>query len=296
MNAYPSKELIFEIAKEMEIHSSFVEKDWVIVRALKAAETFQEGGVSYVLGGGTSLSKGHKLIKRFSEDLDFKVVNAGEIKRSKRREIRHAFIDEIGKIEGFSVVDIRTRNEGKNCCFYIDFSAITDIPSFLRKALKIEIFFDEENIECEKKQIKTFISEYMGYDFDTELNCVAPFYTAGDKFSALMWRLFENNTRIDYTLLRHLHDLCALSEYCQNKEKFKTRVLEIFESKDKERIDGRIDFKDIVRSTYDKLNSDPIYKDEYRHYVSSMCYAPKREYISYEAALSHLQKIAEYFL
>jgi predicted nucleotidyltransferase component of viral defense system len=296
MNAYPSKELIFEIAKEMEIHSSFVEKDWVIVRAMKAIEIFKADGVSCVLGGGTSLSKGHKLIKRFSEDLDFKVVNAGNIKRSKRREIRHAFIDEMRKVDGFSVTDIRTRNEGKNCCFYIDFSAITDIPSFLRKALKIEIFFDEENIEYEKKQIKTFISEYMGYNFDTELNCVTPFYTAGDKFSALMWRLFENNTQIDYTLLRHLHDLYALSGHYQNKEKFKTRVLEIFESKDKERVDDGVQFKDIVRSTCDKLSNNQIYKDEYRRYVSSMCYAPKREYISYEDALSHLQKIAGYFL
>jgi hypothetical protein len=224
------------------------------------------------------------------------VINAGTITKSKRREIRHAFIDEIGKIDGFSIESVQTRNEGKICSFEVKYPNIADIPSFLRRILLIELFFDKEDIETERKQVRSFISEYLNDNFDAELSCIHPFFTAVGKFSGLMWRLFEDDSPTDYTLLRHLHDLYALSEYCKDKEKFAPKVLEIFETVDSKRIGNRINFCDVVSCTCEKLSNSSTYKEEYEKYVDSMSYAPDEERISYDAALSHLLEIANYFV
>lgn len=298
MSGCISEQIILDIESKTKIPAVFIEKDWWIVRIMKTAELFSLDEIRFVLGGGTSLSKGHKLIERFSEDLDFKIINAGNIKKSKRREIRHAFVDEIVKIEGFSVENVRTRNEGKFCGFDVVYPNILDIPSFLRRSILVEVFFDEDDIEVEKKPIKSLVAEYVNCDDDcnAQLDCVHPFYTAVGKFSGLMWRLFEEEDRIDYTLLRHLHDLYALSEYCKDKENFKKEVLRIFETTDCRRIDEKINFSDVVRHTCSKLANDPIYRKEYLKYVEATCYSTDDKRIAYEDALSHLQKIAEYFI
>jgi hypothetical protein len=298
MSACVSEQIILDIESKAKIPAIFLEKDWWIVRIMKVAEMFSLDGICFVLGGGTSLSKGHKLIERFSEDLDFKVINACNIKKSKRREIRHAFIDEIAKIEGFSVENVRTRNEGKFCGFDVVYPNILDIPSFLRRSILVEVFFDEDDVEIEKKQIKSLVSEYINCDddCDTQLDCVHPFYTAVGKFSGLMWRLSEEKEQTDYTLLRHMHDLYALSEYCKDEEIFKKEVLRIFETEDCKRIGGKINFSDVVRHTCDELTNDLTYSKEYLKYVKAMCYSGDDKRISYEDALFHLQKIAKYFL
>jgi hypothetical protein len=93
-----------------------------------------------------------------------------------------------------------------------------------------------------------------------------------------------------------MHDLYALSEFCKDKKNFKKEVLRIFETKDCKRINEKINFSDVVRHTCSKLTNDLVYRKEYLKYVEAMCYSADDRRISYEAALSHLQKIAEYFL
>ena len=51
-----------------------VEKDWHVTRAIGVLAALDHGGAVPAFGGGTSLSKAWGLIKRFSEDIDFKVA------------------------------------------------------------------------------------------------------------------------------------------------------------------------------------------------------------------------------
>jgi len=51
-----------------------VEKDWQVVRAIGVLASLDHDGAKPVFSGGTSLSKGWGLIRRFSEDIDFKVI------------------------------------------------------------------------------------------------------------------------------------------------------------------------------------------------------------------------------
>lgn len=64
--------VIQDISLELGVDPSFIEKDWYAVQLLVLLSEFQGGrDVKIVFSGGTSLSKGYGLIKRFSEDLDF---------------------------------------------------------------------------------------------------------------------------------------------------------------------------------------------------------------------------------
>lgn len=68
---------------------SFVEKDYWISLALQNLSTSKHFD-SVVFKGGTSLSKGHKLIKRFSEDIDLAVINAEMLTDSKVKRLIRA--------------------------------------------------------------------------------------------------------------------------------------------------------------------------------------------------------------
>ena len=67
-----NRDLILEVAGKFGSKPAFIEKDWYAVQLLKVISEFKnDRGVNLVFSGGTSLSKGFGLIKRFSEDLDF---------------------------------------------------------------------------------------------------------------------------------------------------------------------------------------------------------------------------------
>jgi predicted nucleotidyltransferase component of viral defense system len=89
----PDPRLIEEIAAELGTAPGLVEKDWQVVRALAVIVGTETSGMMPAFSGGTSLSKGWNLIKRFSEDVDFKVAeppassaSAGRRARSHYRE------------------------------------------------------------------------------------------------------------------------------------------------------------------------------------------------------------------
>jgi predicted nucleotidyltransferase component of viral defense system len=67
--------------------SSFFEKDWYTTQVLKAISKIDDSRFQLVFSGGTSLSKGYRLIQRFSEDIDFKVIETEPgLTRTDRRQ------------------------------------------------------------------------------------------------------------------------------------------------------------------------------------------------------------------
>jgi len=67
-----------------------VEKDLHVVRAIAAIAAIDAAPFTLVFGGGTALARAHKLVRRMSEDVDFKIVPrpAAPVSRSAiRRQI-----------------------------------------------------------------------------------------------------------------------------------------------------------------------------------------------------------------
>ena len=63
-------DLIRIVAEEKGIDPALIEKDYWIMHSLYG---LQKLGLKFELKGGTSLSKGHQAIDRFSEDLDIRI-------------------------------------------------------------------------------------------------------------------------------------------------------------------------------------------------------------------------------
>lgn len=64
------RELIQVVASERRILPQLIEKDYWIMHALHG---LAKQGFVFELKGGTSLSKGYRIIERFSEDIDLRI-------------------------------------------------------------------------------------------------------------------------------------------------------------------------------------------------------------------------------
>ena len=63
-------DLLRVLSREMRILPQLIEKDYWIMHSLYGLE---QQGFTFELKGGTSLSKGYRIIDRFSEDIDIRI-------------------------------------------------------------------------------------------------------------------------------------------------------------------------------------------------------------------------------
>src|SRR5260370_41489523 len=82
MPAQDRRDIFSEAAAQLGIRPTIIEKDFWVCLVLKLLFLKSPFGQSLVFKGGTSLSKAHGLIERFSEDidlvLDWKLLGFGE--------------------------------------------------------------------------------------------------------------------------------------------------------------------------------------------------------------------------
>lgn len=69
-------DLLRVVSREKGILPHLVEKDYWIMHALYG---LQQQGFTFELKGGTSLSKGYRIIERFSEDIDIRIEPPPEL-------------------------------------------------------------------------------------------------------------------------------------------------------------------------------------------------------------------------
>ena len=87
-------ELIQATANHIEIPAVHVEKDYWVTRVLKRLHESDYSEI-VVFKGGTSLSKAHRLIERFSEDVDLALRRDGGLSDSRRRTLIRSIEREI---------------------------------------------------------------------------------------------------------------------------------------------------------------------------------------------------------
>lgn len=93
------KGLLLTLERETEILAPLIEKDYWIMHVLCS---LKEQGLNFELKGGTSLSKGFKVIDRFSEDIDLHISAPSQFKEEIGLEI-----DEYVKPGNKKQIDVR---------------------------------------------------------------------------------------------------------------------------------------------------------------------------------------------
>jgi len=144
MNAVPDKAAIEEVALELGIDPAFVEKDWYVVQIIKEITSMESLGAQAIFAGGTALSKAHRLLQRFSEDIDFRLIlpQDAAATKSRQRKLLSAIRDRLhGMITThfpLEAVKWKSRDDNRYFAFEIDYSTAFGSSNALRPHLQVE--------------------------------------------------------------------------------------------------------------------------------------------------------------
>lgn len=204
----------------LEILPVFIEKDYWITLVLKrlSAGKFNEG---VVFKGGTSLSKGYKLIDRFSEDIDIAVLNVSELLGNQVKNlIRDVVRDISGDLTEIPNHPGTSKGSRFRKSYYTYFK--TGDPRFyegISDKLIIEINSFANPFPYEKREITSLISTSLAMNnqndlirkyelFPFSVNVLSRQQTMLEKLVSLFRFSFEENQVAGVsTKIRHFYDL-----------------------------------------------------------------------------------------
>ena len=302
MNARPPDPAhIEEVATELGVDRSFIEKDWHAVQMLVLLQSARQDDLRLVFSGGTSLSKGYGLIRRFSEDLDFKVrMPGGGIGRAARSHFRKGIISAIREDARWQLEDkdIEPRNQSRFFRLLIGYEQVFAVPDALRPQIRLEVTFESPALDPYDRSLASFMAEIAGAEPEVPTApCISPAETAADKLSAFAWRVVvrdRNAAGDDPTLIRHLHDLAALEALARESGQFKALAKQNLERDFQERVPEtfrKTPVQDHLQTVIQATRDDSLYKQEYDRFVRSMSYASEAETIHFEAASEALRRL-----
>ncbi|WP_245286171.1 nucleotidyl transferase AbiEii/AbiGii toxin family protein [Bradyrhizobium sp. WSM1417] len=147
-------DLIRIVAEEKGIDPALVEKDYWIMHCLYG---LQQLGFTFQLKGGTSLSKGHQITNRFSEDIDILIeppkdrdVKTGRHQNSaaqiKTRTDFYEWLAQTIKIDG--IVNVQRDTEFDDVPNYrsagikLNYTTVVEAMEGLREGVLLEVGFD----------------------------------------------------------------------------------------------------------------------------------------------------------
>ena len=223
-------DLIRIVAAEKGIDPALVEKDYWIMQSLYG---LQQLGQTFQLKGGTSLSKGHKIIDRFSEDIDILIEppEGMEVKIGRNQdkpphiESRRAFYDWLAnekiKIDGITQVERDTAfDDEKLRSGGIRLRYPTKVPALagLREGVLLEAGFDTV-APNEPKDISSWLYDHaVGKGVAIVDNrakgvpCYDPRYTFVEKLQTIStkYRKQQEIGESPVEFMRHYYDVYCL--------------------------------------------------------------------------------------
>ncbi len=297
-----------------------VEKDWWVTMTLKALFNTRCG--KYLeFKGGTSLSKGWKLIERMSEDIDLalshtffacSIDNNTQLKNL-RKKSRRFVTDELARefelnmkslgLENFKVVPVVEDEAGNPVStdadptvLLVDYQPISDFASrYVPSRVKVEISCLSMDEPFEMKNISSIISaSFPEEDEDTEsvIPVVLPSRTFLEK-AFLLNEEFQKDKPRSLRMTRHLYDLERLMD-----TEFGRKALSDIELYAKI-VEHRRKFYHVGYADYDKNYPDkidlippeiclPTWKSDYAEMQEHFVYGEK---ITFERLLERISEL-----
>ncbi|MBV9825361.1 MAG: nucleotidyl transferase AbiEii/AbiGii toxin family protein [Alphaproteobacteria bacterium] len=297
--------LVEQVADDLGTSPALVEKDWHVVRALGVIAPLDGGGMQIAFSGGTSLSKGWDLIKRFSEDIDFKVREPAPASRSAGRKARGVYRQQLLDAltsAGFTLE--RAPEIGNDNRFFaadLGYRPQHGAGEGLRPHLRIEVSFHAPALPPVDRPLQSLLAKANRQEPEVAaFPCVDIVETAADKLSALAWRVrarTRGSANDDPTIIRHLHDLAALEDAIATAPRFRELVLAAVAAdagrggEQNPPTDPAMVF-DIMLKT---LANDPLWAREYEQFVAAVSFAPAEHVISFRVALDAVKRMAGAF-
>jgi predicted nucleotidyltransferase component of viral defense system len=215
-----------------------VEKDILLTEILNDLYRNFQTNYSIALCGGTSLVKCFGVVKRMSEDLDFKLIGLKESdeRLSKgslselKSELQKSFIG-----QGFSLLNKGADNSNKHFYFDLQYRSTFDQDASLRETIKIEFTVSDANHTTSISPLNTLLYKELGRpEANAKVNCISIEQTIAEKVLSFLRR---SNQTIDHDprIIRHVYDVnkiltlnpdfemivhCFSKAYFEDEEKF----------------------------------------------------------------------------
>jgi hypothetical protein len=293
--------LVEDLAKRLSSQPGLIEKDWYITRAIRVLAAFDHGGSIPAFGGGTSLSKAWGLIKRFSEDFDFKVTMPPGASRNRAKKDRSAYRERVlNTLIGAGFVldeDPKKRDENRFFSAALFYPGQFSIGPGLRPHVRIEMSLMPPELPSIARPVGSLIALTQGQAPEVPaILCVDPIETAADKLSALAWRVHarrRGNEQDDPTIIRHLHDLAALKAAVTASTDFVPLVRKAMEGDVGRGGDATAssDPATLLAGMLERLSTDRLWAGEYEAYVDAASFAASDELISFDRALAAVTEL-----
>lgn len=182
----PSRDVLEEVALHMGIGEAFVEKDWFVTQTIGLLVQYPYADFTIVFTGGTSLSKAHKLIERFSEDIDFRLVapsltgeNASRIRKTLSDFKRH-LVDLLS--QSFEVLRTDGRDGNRHIMIDLAYPTIFGPSEPLRPHIKLEFTLSDLLLPSVVLPVSSFVNTVAHQTPEVvAIACIDPVENAADK-------------------------------------------------------------------------------------------------------------------
>lgn len=204
-----------------DLAASILEKDLLITEVLGLLADFDWGDIQPVFCGGTSLSKGHRVLERMSEDIDFKLVLPEGWSRSQARRqlsgLRQQLAEHLRQA-GFALPDegITVLNENRYVYFALAYEPQFPLASALRAELRLDFTAHTPLLQPVSVEVQSLLGSFMPLDEPAITHrAVAMPETLVEKVVSFLrrtagWPEQPERNPDDEQLVRHLYDVHQL--------------------------------------------------------------------------------------
>ncbi len=215
MSGEITQQQLLEVQAHFKLPSpALVEKDFYVVKAL-AAITSAPLPLPLAFGGGTALSRAHRLIHRMSEDIDLKIIDddpARPALRSLRDVITKALLDAGFQFDPGNEAHRHSRNQSRYTMFRLPYQPLAAGEGALRPEIQIEVAVWPLRQASVELPVSSFVAEaYKRPAEVARIACISIAQTVAEKFVALTRRTAAEVAGAggprDSTLPRHIYDL-----------------------------------------------------------------------------------------
>ncbi len=295
----PDKRTIELVARELATEEAFVEKDWHGVQVIAAIAALAFEQYQLVFAGGTALSKAHKIIHRFSEDIDFRLHPIGHNPNRKAlSQFKHNLIASL-RVAGFDISEerIAARNDNRYFMFYVRYNRQFEHAA-LRPDIKVEVTLGSPELPLVLLPVSSLVASLQKKEPEVaSIACLAYVENAADKLSAAIWRIVARVRGAkddDATLIRHVYDLALLKDFVIRDQNF----VDLFKHTMDADSDRANDENFCQLSIAEKggrlisiLSEDPLYEAEYQKFVAGLSYATINQTPDFTEALKALREL-----
>lgn len=274
------------------IRPDIVEKDYYVTMILRL---LSERLPFIVFKGGTSLSKCHKAIKRFSEDIDITIDTT--ISQGQKKKVKEA-IEEVSAILGLSIPNIdKTRSRRDYNRYEIEYNPIDELDDVaVLPAVILETSYTAISFPVSELPVHNYIGDMMVEEAPDyiERYSLSPFTmkvqyisrTLADKVFAICDYYLQNKTEKHS---RHLYDIYKLLPHVPQDDSFKKLVKEVRQVRALSPVcpsaKQDVDVVDLLK----RIVSENVYKSDYENITENLL----EEELNYETVIPALKQIAE---